>query len=121
MEARVQRRAQRLSGGQFFFKPLEYNDVGVHGHAHAEYDTRDARQCQLNSRYGGEQEQYDEHIDGEREIGHQAGQPVVDQYEYEQDDEADHSGKQAGGQSVLAQRRADGAQLNLLKVQRQCA
>ena len=79
-EPRADGHPHRLAAPQLLADALEDEDVGVHRHAHGERDAGDARQRQRRAERGHHREQ-DEQVQDQRDVGDEAGEPVVDQHE----------------------------------------
>ena len=106
-KALADRRAEFRPGVLLFADALEDQHVGVHRHADGQHQPRDARQREGRLDHGHDA-QDDDHVRQQREVGHQAGEEVVDRHEDRHGDQRHHAGPQAFTQVVGAQGRAGG-------------
>ena len=102
VEARLDRRRQRLADPQLLLHPLEDQDVRVDRHADRQDEARDAGQGQ------GHRDEPEDRVDeqavvDQREARHDARQPVVD--DHEQDHEGDRDRRRRAGSGGGTRRR----------------
>ena len=93
-----------LAGPELLADALEDEHVGVDRHADGEGDARDAGQGQGGAEGGHAGEQHEE-VQGEGDVGDEAGQPVVHEHEEEDDGGRDRDGRAAPADGVGAERR----------------
>ncbi len=105
-ETRVDGGTHRLPRSQLFPDSLEDQDIGIDGHADGQHYPRDARQGQggVEARHGREQ---DEKVEGQRHVGDEPGETVVDEHEDDHGDGGPRRGENASPDGVGAERGAD--------------
>ena len=102
----IDRQAHRFALPEFFTDALEDQDVGVHPHADREDNAGDTGEGQGRVQPGQRPDQADQ-VQGQREVGHQAGQAIIDHHKQDHRSPGDQRGADALFDGVPAQRGTD--------------
>ena len=100
--------ADGLAQRQLLADAFEDQHVVVHGDGHGQHDPGNAGQAEREAEIGHQGEQDDE-VEDQREVGHQAGEAVVDDHEDEDEGGGQSRRGEAGLDRVFAHRRPDRA------------
>lgn len=89
----IDRRAHGAAAAHLFFDPFEDDDVGVGRHADGEDHAGDAGQRERDGN-GVEQPPQQHGVDDERDVGHKAQEPVVEEHVEQDQPQAGQAGDQ---------------------------
>ena len=119
-EPRVDRGAHAALRLELFLDALENEHVRVHTDPHGEHEARDARQRHHGADIRHQPEQDDE-VEDERHDRVHTGQPVVDEHEADDEQQADDRREDARADRIGSQARPDRALLQICERRRQRA